>query len=113
MGSLEKDVRGELIQQVKENKWNLCADVKVDELARLPHFEGHSRRSLLQKYDGMLLATMKKLGKNSKREVTVEEVEEWWKNSTRPAKFANLIEKEQRVMEAYHRVKQELGLGGK
>ena len=40
MGSLEKDVRGKLIQQVKENNWNLGAEVKFDELARLPHFEG-------------------------------------------------------------------------
>ena len=57
----------------------------------------------------MLLGTMNKLGKKSRREVTVEEVEEWWKNSKRPAKHANLIEKEQQIVEAYYRIKQETG----
>ena len=48
-----------------------------------------------------------------KRDVTVEEVEEWWNNSTRHVKRTNLIEKEEQIVEAYYRVKQELGLGGK
>ena len=61
----------------------------------------------------MSTKTMNKLGKKRKswREVTVEEVEEWWKNSTRYAKFSNLIEKEQQIVEAYYRIKQEIGLG--
>ena len=59
----------------------------------------------------MLLGTMNKLGKKSRREVTVEEVEEWWKNSTRQAKFANLIEKEQQIVDAYYSIKQEIGIG--
>ena len=109
LGTLEKDVRGELIQQVKENKWNLRADIEMDKLARLPQFEGHSSRSLQDKYAIMLVDTMNKLGKKSKREVTVEEVEKWWKNSTRHAKRANLIEKEQQIVEAYYRIKQETG----
>merc|ERR1712062_255505 len=108
LGTLEKDVRGEMMQQVKKNGWNLSADIKFDMLARLPQFEGHSSASLLQKYNSMLTQTMEKLGKKSKREVTVEEVEEWWKNSTRPAKKSNLIEKEQQIVEAYYRIKREL-----
>ena len=111
LGTLEKDVRDELIQQVKENKWNLSADIEFDKLARLPHFEGHNSNSLLKEYAGMLLATMKKFGKNSLREVTVDEVEEWWKNSRRHAKFSNVIEKEQQIVEAYYRIKQEFGIG--
>ena len=63
LGTLEKDVRGKLIQQVKENKWNLSADVEFDKLALLPLFEGHSSASLLRQYDGMLAKTMEKLGK--------------------------------------------------
>ena len=111
LGTLEKDVRGELIQQVKEKGWNLNADVEFDKLAHLPQFEGHSGRSLQEEYNKMLVGTIYKLGKKSKREVTVEEVEEWWKNSTRKAKFANLIEKEQQIVEAYYRIKQEFGIG--
>ena len=109
LGNLEKDVRDELIQQVKENKWNLSADIEFDKLARLPQFEGHSRLSLTNKYFSMLLGTMNKTGKKSYREVTVDEVEKWWKNSTRSAKFSNVIEKEHQIVEAYHKIKQELG----
>merc|ERR1712037_588919 len=111
LGTLEKDVRGELIQQVKENGWNLRADIEMDKLARLPQFEGHNARSLHRMYDSMLGNTMNMLGKKSSREVTVEEVEEWWKNSSRPAKQSNLVEKEQQIVEAYYRIKHELGIG--
>ena len=113
LGSLEKDVRGDLIQQVKENGWNLSADIKFDKLARLPQFDGHSKASLLDKFHGMLLNTMNKLGKKSRREVTVKEVEEWWNNSTRLAKQANLIEKEQQIVEACYAIKREPRLGRK
>jgi len=113
LGTLEKDVRAELIEQVKENGWNLSADIEFDKLARLPQFEGHSSKSLQEKYHKILTGTIYKLGKKSRREVTVEEVEEWWNNSTRHAKFANVIEKEEQIVESYYRVKQELGLAGK
>jgi len=111
LDTLEKDVRGELIQQVKEKGWNLRADIEMDKLARLPQFEGHNRATLHRMYDRMLNGTIYKLGKKSKREVTVEEVEEWWNNSTRPAKRTNFIEKEQQIVEAYYRIKQELRIG--
>merc|ERR1711974_262354 len=99
-GILEKDVRDELIQQVKENDWKLSADIEFDKLARLPQFEGHSSKSIQEKYNSMLWATMKKLGKKSRREVTVEEVEEWWNNSTRRVKHTDVIEKEEQIVEA-------------
>merc|ERR1712210_194930 len=77
LGTLEKDLRGELIQKVKENDWNLRADIEMDKLARLPQFDGHNGESLQRMYNSMLGTTMTQLGKKSKREVTVEEVEEW------------------------------------
>ena len=113
LGTLEKDVRSELIQDVKENDWEVGADIEFDKLARLPQFEGHNSNSLLKKYDSMLLATMKKLGAKNKRKVPVEEVEKWWNNSTRRAKKTYLIEKELQIVEAYYRVRQELGLAKK
>ena len=113
LGTLEKDVRGELIQQVKKKGWNLSEDIEFDKLARLPQFEGHNGYTLQMQYQHMLDSIIKKLGKKSKREVTVEEVEEWWKNSARLAKKSNLIEKEQLIVEAYIRIKQEIGLGRK
>ena len=113
LGTLEKEVRGELIQQVKENGWKLSAGIEFDKLARLPQFDGHSRASLHYKFHSMLAKTMIKLGKKSRREVTVEEVEEWWNNSTRRPKFSNVIEKEQQIVKAYYAIKRELGLGRK
>ena len=78
--------------------------------ARLPQFEGHNSFSLQRKYNSMLLCAIYKLGTKNWREVTVEEVEEWWKNSTRIAKSANLIKKEQQIVKAFGRIKQELGI---
>merc|ERR1712051_601552 len=62
LGTLEKDVRGELIQQVKEKGWNLRADIEMDKLARLPQFDGHNGNSLHRMYNSMLYGTMTKLG---------------------------------------------------
>ena len=109
LGNLEKDVRGELIEQVKKNGWKLGADIEFDKLARLPMFEGHNSHSLQRLYFNKLLAgTMKRLGEKSSREVTVDQVEEWWKNSNRLAKRSNIIEKEQQIVEAYMRVKKQI-----
>jgi len=59
----------------------------------------------------MLDGTIYKIAKTSKKEVTLKEVEEWWKSSTRHSKRVNLIEKEQQIVESYYRIKQELGIG--
>ena len=108
LGTLEKDVREDLIRQVKENGWKLSADIEYDKLARLTQFEGHSSISLYFMYQNMLLRAMIKVGKNSRREVAVDEVEEWWNKSTRFGKRASVVEKEQQIVEAYYRIKQEL-----
>ena len=107
LGTLEEDVRGELIQQVKENGWKLSSDIKFDKLAHLPQFEGHNRVTLHRMYDNMLKGAIHKLGKKSRREVTVEEVQEWWKNSRRLAKRVNFIEKEKHIVKTYFAIKQQ------
>ena len=109
LGNLEKDVRGELIEQVKKNGWKLGADIEFDKLARLPMFEGHNSYSLQRLYfNKLLVCTMSRLGEKSTREVTVNQVEEWWKNNTRLAKMSNTIEKEGQIVEAYFRVKKQI-----
>ena len=55
-------------------------------------------------------AVRNKVGAMSTREVTVEQVEEWWKNSTRRAKAVDVIEKEVQIVEVYNRIKQEIGM---
>ena len=67
LGTLEKEVRGKLIQQVKENKWKLSADIELDKLACLLQWQGHSARSLQYAYQTMSTKTMNKLGKKSNR----------------------------------------------
>jgi len=104
-GTLDKDVRPKLIQKVKKNKWIYGADIKFDKLALLPEFEGHNRRSLHQLYNSMMGNVRRRLGLNSNKEVTVDQVEEYFNNSTRHAKSEAQIEKEQRIVEAYNTAK--------
>ena len=101
-GTLDKDVRPKLIQKIKENKWIYGADVKFDKLALMPEFQGHNRRSLHQMYNSMMGNVRRKLGVNSHKEVTVDQVEEYFNTSTRHAKSEAQIEKEQRIVEAYN-----------
>ena len=107
-GTLDKDVREKLIQKVKENKWIYGADVKFDELALLPEFEGHNRASLFRLYHNMLGNAKERFGLNSRKEVAVDQVEEWFNTSNRIAKSESLIEQEQRIVEAYFEAKGQL-----
>ena len=106
LGNLEKDVRGELIEQVRKNGWKLGADIKYDKLARLPMFKGHNSLTLQSLYSGLLVSTMNRLRGKSTREVTLEQVEEWWNSTTRYTKSVDLIEKEEQIVEAYYKIKQ-------
>ena len=74
----------------------------------MPKFEGHNSISLLSLYAIMMGAVMTLSGQQSKREVTVEQVEEWWNTSKRKSKSKSLIEKEQVIINAYLEAKQEL-----
>jgi len=107
-GTLDKDVRPKLIQKVKENKWIYGADVKFDELAFLPEFEGHSGASLSKLYTSMVGKAKARFGLNSHKEVTVDQVEEYFNTSSRVGKTERLIEQEQRIVEAYFEAKREL-----
>merc|ERR1719319_1884209 len=60
-GTLEKDVRGELVEEVRRRGWRYGADVEFDQLARMRRFQGHTRASLRALYSDMLGATVKKL----------------------------------------------------
>jgi len=109
-GTLEKDVRGELVEEVRRRGWRYGADVEFDQLARMRRFQGHTRASLQNLYDCMLGMTMRKLpGVESRTEVTVGEVEEWWRNSERRGKTRPMVEKEEGILEAYSRIRRNLG----
>ena len=48
-------------------------------------------------------------GVESRTEVTVGEVEEWWRNSERVGKTRPMVEKEEGILEAYSRIRRNLG----
>merc|ERR1712008_512934 len=101
-GTLGKDVRGEMLQQVVQEGWSYGANIEFDTLASRPQFRGHTSSSLFNLYDGMMLGTMYKLpGVKSRKEVTVEQVEEWWGSSVRREKSQRQVEKEEGIVEAY------------
>ena len=108
-GTLDKDVRAKLIQKIKENKWIYSADVKFDKLALLREFEGHNGASLQMLYCCRMVRGIKeRFGLKSYKEVTVDQVEEWWNTSKRIPKTETQIDKEQRIVEAYFQAMSEL-----
>jgi len=107
-GTLDKDLRAQLIEKIKENKWIYSADIKFDKLALLPEFEGHNGASLYKLYNSMVGKAKERFGLNSGKEVTVDQVEEYFNTSKRYAKSETQIEKEQQIVEAYFKAKREL-----
>ena len=105
-GTLGEDVRGQMLQQVVQEGWSYGANIEFDILASRPQFRGHTRASLCHLFDGMRLNTMKKLpGVKKSKEVTVEQVEEWWGSSVRREKSQRQVEKEEGIVEAYYRLR--------
>ena len=80
-----------------------------DELALLPEFEGHNGTSLCRLYTSSLARSAReRFGLNSYKEVTVDQVEEWWNISNRISKTETQVEKEERIVEAYFEAKRQL-----
>ena len=101
-GTLDKDVRGDLIQEVKKNKnWIYSADIEFDKLAAMTKFEGHNSTSLSSLYASMMVNVISISGQKKVSEVTMEQVEWWWKTSKRKSKSKSLVEKEQEIINAY------------
>ena len=76
-------------------------DIEFDKLADLPKFEGHNGTSLCRLYQSMLGNVILRCGQKSKREVTVDQVEQHWKASKRISKTRRLVEKEQDIVKVY------------
>ena len=90
-GTLEHDVRGDLIEEVSRRGWKYNADIEFPTLATLPAFKGHTPHSLCQLYGNLLIQVvgkqkrMKGVGQ-AIREVTVIQVNEWWNGTTKTGK---------------------------
>ena len=108
-GTLEQDVRAQLIQAVGREGWTYSTEVDFRLLAVKPQFQGHTHRSLERLYNTLMGNVMaKQPALKSMREVTVEDVEEYLRNSTRRTKSKSLIEREVGIVKAYKAVVREL-----
>ena len=108
-GTLEQDVRDQLVQQVGREGWTYSTEVDFSLLAGQPEFQGHTCQSLQKLYGTLMGEVLKKQpALKSKREVTVEDVEEYWRNSARQTKSQRQVEREQGIVEAYQAVMREL-----
>ena len=96
-------------------------DVEFATLANMPEFKGHTPNSLCHVYNSMLgqvVMREKKQGlRLAIREVTVEQVDEWWNATTKsgkPFKKTGKSEEKKRwedeLVSAFHVVVRDLGL---
>ena len=121
-GTLQHDVRGELIEEVARRGWKYNADIEFPTLATLPAFKGHTPLSLCQLYGNMLIQVVNKQKRTSGvelaiREVTVAQVAEWWNGTTKTGKPIKKTGKtpekrksEDELISAYNVVVIDLGL---
>ena len=104
-GTLEDDVRGQLIRKARERGWNTRAQFDFHQLAEMSEFRGHTSCSLELLYASMLGNLVEKRKElKSKREVSLDMVEEWWATTTRRRKSSNIKAKEQAIVSAYIKV---------
>ena len=102
-GTLGEDVRGALVEAVVAAS---SQDLQVDfrEVAGRRGFEGHTGYSLRDLYHSMRDNTRATLGLTTRREVTVDQVDQWWRTSKRKAKSGSRREREEGIVAAYQRV---------
>merc|ERR1712113_588200 len=72
-------------------------------LAKSPEFKGHTPRSLGLLYDRLQNQTGAAIGNNiiSSREVTVDQVNEYWSTSKRNSKSSSLRKREDLIISTY------------
>ena len=108
-GTLEKDVREEMLLYARSRDWRSGIEIDFEEMAGQEQFEGHTRASLHRLFDGMLNNTNHKLvGKRSKRGITTSQVEEWWNKSERHGKTQRRRSREEAIVQAYLCVKEKI-----
>ena len=120
IGTLQHDVRGELIEEVARRGWKYNADIEFPTLATMPAFKGHTPNSLSLVYSNLVIQVVgrenKKGVKLTTKEVTVTQVDEWWNRTTKsgqPFKKTGKTEEKRRLedelVSAYNMVVFDLG----
>lgn len=108
-GTLENDVREDIISYAKSRDWKSGIEIDFEEMASQEQFKGHTRSSLHRLFDGMLNNTNVKLGSNkSKKGIMLSQVEEWWNNSERRGKTPKRLNREEAIVQVYLRVKEDI-----
>lgn len=108
-GTLEKDVREDILLYAKSRDWKSSIEIDFEEMAAQEQFKGHTRPSLHRLFDGMLNNTNVKLGgRKSKKGITLSQVEEWWNTSERKGKTSRRKNREETIVQAYLRVKEDI-----
>ena len=110
-GTLDTDLRAELVQQMKAEGWELVNQVNFKELARREGLRGHTANSLHRLYSNMLNVIARRTPGRRKREVTLSEVEEWLVSAPRVAKSRLKVDRERAIVEAYQRARGFLAAG--
>ena len=108
-GTLETDVREDILIYAKSRDWKSGIEIDFEEMASQDQFKGHTRPSLHRLFDGMLNNTNVKLGgKKSKKGITLSQVEEWWNTSERRGKTPKRKSREKAIVQAYLRVTKDI-----
>ena len=103
--TLDQDVRPRMISYAKEKGWEYSIHMDFKLMVSVKGFEGHTCQSLLKLYSSIQKQAMKKHPEmKSMKEVTLKQVEEYWKTSERRGKNKREVQKEQQIVEAYTKV---------
>jgi hypothetical protein len=100
-GTLERDIRGELVRQVVAEGHVYCTDIDFAELAGRIEFRGHNRASLQRLYHDLMLGVLVRGGGGERRRVTAGQVEDYWAASGRAGKNRVQEGRERAIVEAY------------
>ena len=105
--TLGVDVRVDLLRKLKEKSSNYYIEINFQELAEMPEFRGHTGRSLGIIYD-RLLSRVARQSMKSCREITVDQVLEYWATSKRNKKPTSLKRREEIIVSTFQKAMKEV-----
>jgi len=105
--TLGADVRGDLLRKLQGKGSNYYIEIDFEELAEMPEFRGHTGRSLGIIYERILNRVAKR-SKKSSREVTVDQVLEYWATSKRYQQPTSQKRREEIIVSTFREVMKEM-----
>ena len=105
--TLGVDVRADLLWKLKEKGSKYYIEINFQELAEMPEFRGHTGRSLGIIYDRLLSRVARKSMKSS-REITVDQVLEYWATTKKYRKPASLKRREEVIVSTFQKAMKEV-----